>query len=701
MPQLSIQDAIRQEAGRQGVPPELALAVADQESSFNPTAINQGSGAIGTFQIMPATAQARGFDPNDPVQNIKGGIGYLKELLDQHQGDLTKTLASYGGVKTDTTYVPSVLSKLSKYRGQAQQPAGQSTSAPPAPQAQPVAFGGPPMIRAQGNTLVDKAIQGYRSIAGGFDIGTPEGRRNVAGAAGAIGAEAFFPELETPNLIRKAYSWARPALGAFTGGAAEQTGENMATGDESRTPIQSGREQAQNELLGRAFMVPVQAVGRRVAAKWAGSSIAKNLGEAIEAAKQRITNIQSPVSPAQAGRAVDVVAQGPAKAVKDQLGEDVETAAKSGPPVKTAPLKAELDNLAQQITPMASHQQAAAIPGYTPQQVQAIAARNPQAAQQLMLPPDHPLPAVLDRARTTLNDAGDTIPFEDAHKIKRLLDDAVNWQSPAKKQAQQIAKGFRQTLRDEMSGHAPYDQATEAYGKVAKLYQDTDVAKLHRDVRADPEGFVRQIGWDNPSGLKLVKQLLDLPAQGGGTNQAGEQAWDAVRGAWTHENLTAKGPKGMVNELEKMERSANGQEFLKTMYGDPQGQIVIKNLRDMGNAWTAANQRAQQFRTTNLSAAPGAMQTLADITAVALPGHPIYKARAGMRLVFGPHEREMIEWASHSPAMTKFVINNILTGPRPGMAMANFMRWWQGGGEEDQTPVQPAGGPPRPMSVQR
>src|SRR6185436_1145129 len=106
----TIQDLIRQAAQKAGVPPELALSVAEQESSFNPTAVGPklgtGENAIGTFQILPSTGKRLGIDPNDPVQNINGGVQYLRELLDRHQGDLNKVLSEYGGVKTDTTYVP-------------------------------------------------------------------------------------------------------------------------------------------------------------------------------------------------------------------------------------------------------------------------------------------------------------------------------------------------------------------------------------------------------------------------------------------------------------------------------------------------------------------------------------------------------------------------------------------------------------------
>jgi|GEM_PF-5639598 len=53
----NIQNQISQEALAQGVPPSIALAVAQKESSFNPNAVG-AAGEIGLFQLMPATAGA-------------------------------------------------------------------------------------------------------------------------------------------------------------------------------------------------------------------------------------------------------------------------------------------------------------------------------------------------------------------------------------------------------------------------------------------------------------------------------------------------------------------------------------------------------------------------------------------------------------------------------------------------------------------
>ena len=92
----SYHDVISALATQHGIPPSLALAIAQQESGFNPTAVSP-KGAIGIMQLMPDTAKELGVDPNDPVANITGGIAYLKKLNDRYQGDVTKTLQAYNG----------------------------------------------------------------------------------------------------------------------------------------------------------------------------------------------------------------------------------------------------------------------------------------------------------------------------------------------------------------------------------------------------------------------------------------------------------------------------------------------------------------------------------------------------------------------------------------------------------------------------
>ncbi len=70
-------DIARAAARRHNVPEELFLRLVQQESGWNTNA-RSVKGALGLAQLMPATAQALGVDPNDSHQNLEGGARYLR-----------------------------------------------------------------------------------------------------------------------------------------------------------------------------------------------------------------------------------------------------------------------------------------------------------------------------------------------------------------------------------------------------------------------------------------------------------------------------------------------------------------------------------------------------------------------------------------------------------------------------------------------
>jgi soluble lytic murein transglycosylase-like protein len=48
------------------------------------------------MQLMPFTSKRMQVaDPFDPIENIEGGIRYIKELLVTFEGDLTNAVAAY------------------------------------------------------------------------------------------------------------------------------------------------------------------------------------------------------------------------------------------------------------------------------------------------------------------------------------------------------------------------------------------------------------------------------------------------------------------------------------------------------------------------------------------------------------------------------------------------------------------------------
>ncbi|WP_343232391.1 lytic transglycosylase domain-containing protein [Microvirga terricola] len=86
------------------VEPAMILAIARQESAFNPKAVSS-AGARGLMQLMPATAKMTaqrfglGFDVNrlleDPSYNATLGSAHLGELMDSWKGSQVLAFASY------------------------------------------------------------------------------------------------------------------------------------------------------------------------------------------------------------------------------------------------------------------------------------------------------------------------------------------------------------------------------------------------------------------------------------------------------------------------------------------------------------------------------------------------------------------------------------------------------------------------------
>ena len=81
-------------ANEVGVDPAIALAIAQQESGFNPNAIGDGGKSFGLFQIHSD------FHPDykggtDPEANARYGLTLFKRLLDANGGSVNKAIWAY------------------------------------------------------------------------------------------------------------------------------------------------------------------------------------------------------------------------------------------------------------------------------------------------------------------------------------------------------------------------------------------------------------------------------------------------------------------------------------------------------------------------------------------------------------------------------------------------------------------------------
>lgn len=86
-----------------GIDPELVRTMIEVESAWNPRARSR-QGALGLMQLLPETGTRFGVrNIFDPMENVLGGIRYLRFLLDLFGGDLQLALAAYNAGENAVT----------------------------------------------------------------------------------------------------------------------------------------------------------------------------------------------------------------------------------------------------------------------------------------------------------------------------------------------------------------------------------------------------------------------------------------------------------------------------------------------------------------------------------------------------------------------------------------------------------------------
>jgi len=90
-----IYDLVRKLSPRFKVEPQLALAIIAAESNFDANAVS-AKNARGLMQLIPETSERFNVgNAFDPVQNIRGGLSYLRWLLAYFEGDVALVAAAY------------------------------------------------------------------------------------------------------------------------------------------------------------------------------------------------------------------------------------------------------------------------------------------------------------------------------------------------------------------------------------------------------------------------------------------------------------------------------------------------------------------------------------------------------------------------------------------------------------------------------
>ncbi len=86
-------------AKRYGVSVRVAKAIAEIESDFNPESVSSAN-AKGVMQLMDETAKDYGVEnPFNPEENIRGGVRFLKHLIDKYH-DIKLVAAAYNAGET-------------------------------------------------------------------------------------------------------------------------------------------------------------------------------------------------------------------------------------------------------------------------------------------------------------------------------------------------------------------------------------------------------------------------------------------------------------------------------------------------------------------------------------------------------------------------------------------------------------------------
>src|SRR5207249_412611 len=238
----------------------------------------------------------------------------------------------------------------------------------------------------------------------------------------------------------------------------------------------------------------------------------------------------------------------------------------------------------------------------------------------------HPAMAVIGR----ILNAEDRAPFADAHAFKRELDDSLQtvWDQAVKKHVASVTQHLRGTLRDALSVHEPYNQATAAYAKAVPLFTKGIVPRLKKLAVEEPEAIVRLINPKQPTRAKMLVDLLTTQAAAGGEDAQGRAALEGVQAAWLHEKVVKGGIETLGDRIDQLP-PAFKTAFLDT----PSAELALEHLRAIATAYRTAVERGaagvEAARTTGRRTLAAAREGAAGATELAQVG--VAQAKTALR----------------------------------------------------------------------
>lgn len=290
---------VRAEAEKQGVDPDLAERVMNQESGGRLNA-RSPKGAYGPMQLMSGTARQLGVNPRDPYQNIRGGVTYLKQQVDRF-GSPKLAAAAYnagpGAVQRAGNRVPKFKETQRYVKATAGDdiPDFSDDALPDFSVSKRAAVNTPkkaPFAWNAGSTpTVSSARPVYQPAKLAVQSASPDdGRLTPAESAydpsiGPLGKDFAETITKPAPVIRAARQARQPVRMTLPGQSDEERAAQRATSDAAKVQREESRRTAANQTISNYLGVPLPRVATEAIAD-AAHGLGEGTGRAIEGAGQ-------------------------------------------------------------------------------------------------------------------------------------------------------------------------------------------------------------------------------------------------------------------------------------------------------------------------------------------------------------------------------------------------------------------------------